>query len=47
MRRFKSGRRSASWGDEALAAAAAGDEDEGKERPDSQDAEQWSRRPVI
>ncbi|XP_066310285.1 uncharacterized protein [Miscanthus floridulus] len=47
MRRFKSGRRAASWGDEALAAAAAGDEDDGKERPDSQDAEQWSRRPVI
>lgn len=50
MQRFKSGRRAASWVDEALAAAAAaGDEDEGKEkeRPDSQDAEQWSRRPVI
>lgn len=49
MRRFKSGRRAASWGDEALAAAAVGDEDEGMEMqmPDSQDAEQWSRRPVI
>ncbi|PWZ08201.1 hypothetical protein Zm00014a_027424 [Zea mays] len=51
MRRFKSGRRAASWGDEALAAAAVGDEDEGMEMqmPDSQDAEPWSRvpRPVI
>ncbi|CAL4960325.1 unnamed protein product [Urochloa decumbens] len=49
MRRFKSGRRAASWGDEALAAAAAAaaDEDsEEREKPDSQDTEQWSRRPV-
>ncbi|KAG2602115.1 uncharacterized protein LOC120708752 [Panicum virgatum] len=47
MRRFKSGRRAASWGEEALAAAAAaaGDGEE-MEKPDSQDAEQWSRRPV-
>uniref|UniRef100_A0A0A9N821 Uncharacterized protein n=1 Tax=Arundo donax TaxID=35708 RepID=A0A0A9N821_ARUDO len=47
MRRFKSGRRAASWGDEALAAAAA-DEDEEKEKPSSQDheTEQWARRPV-
>lgn len=44
MRRFKSGRRAASWGEDALAAAAAGDGEE--EEPDSQDAEQWSRRPV-
>jgi len=45
MRRFKSGRRAASWGEEALAAAAAGDGEE-KEKPDSQYAEHWSRRPV-
>ncbi|KAL6614126.1 hypothetical protein ACP70R_036396 [Stipagrostis hirtigluma subsp. patula] len=45
MRRFKSGRRAASWADEALAAAAAaGEEDE--EKPDSQETEQWARRPV-
>lgn len=30
MRRFKSGRRAASWGDEALAAAAAGDDEAGR-----------------
>ncbi|PWZ33750.1 hypothetical protein Zm00014a_039103 [Zea mays] len=48
MRRFKSGRRAASWGDEALAAAATGgDPDEGEEEPDSKDAGQWSRRPVT
>lgn len=48
MRRFKSGRRAASWGDEALAAAATGgDPDEGEEEPDSKDAVQWSRRPVT
>ncbi|CAO2182259.1 unnamed protein product [Urochloa humidicola] len=48
MRRFKSGRRAASWGDEALAAAAAAadEDDEENEKPDSQDAERWSRRPV-
>ncbi|WVZ68057.1 hypothetical protein U9M48_017047 [Paspalum notatum var. saurae] len=50
MRRFKSGRRAASWGDEALAAAAsaAGDDDKAvrPEAADSQDAAQWSRRPV-
>ncbi|RLN03838.1 hypothetical protein C2845_PM13G14110 [Panicum miliaceum] len=47
MRRFKSGRRAASWGEDALAAAAAATGDgEEEEKPDSQDAEQWSRRPV-
>ncbi|OEL15587.1 hypothetical protein BAE44_0023394 [Dichanthelium oligosanthes] len=48
MRRFKSGRRAASWGDEALAAAlaAAGEDEEKDSKADSQDDEQWSRRPV-
>ncbi|KAF8775244.1 hypothetical protein HU200_004647 [Digitaria exilis] len=49
MRRFKSGRRAASWGDEALAAAVAAAEEEDeeeREKADSEDAEQWSRRPV-
>ncbi|RCV28250.1 hypothetical protein SETIT_5G390400v2 [Setaria italica] len=48
MRRFKSGRRAASWGEEALAAAVAAvaEESEEKAKPDSQDAEQWSLRPV-
>ncbi|XP_062208667.1 uncharacterized protein LOC133910171 [Phragmites australis] len=44
MRRFKSGRRAASWGDEALAAAAADEEEE--EKSDSQETEQWARRRV-
>ncbi|XP_062226799.1 uncharacterized protein LOC133925012 [Phragmites australis] len=39
MRRFKSGRRAASWGDEALAAAAA-DEDE---KSESKETEHWAR----
>jgi hypothetical protein len=50
MRTFKSGRRAASWGDEALAAALAGGEDEAEEQqqpqPDSHDTEQWARRQV-
>lgn len=44
MRKFKSGRRAASWGEEALAAAA--EEGDEKAKPDSEDTEQWSRRPV-
>nr|CAB3474884.1 unnamed protein product [Digitaria exilis] len=47
MRRFKSGRRAASWGDEALAAAVAAAEEEDeeeREKADSEDAEQWLLR---
>ncbi|GJN17087.1 hypothetical protein PR202_gb04127 [Eleusine coracana subsp. coracana] len=52
MRRFKSGRRAASWGDEALAAAAAAGENEDdaeKEQQQTeyrQETEQWARRQV-
>lgn len=52
MRRFKSGRRAASWGDEALAAAAAGEDDAEKEQEQHEqtgyrhETEQWARRQV-
>ncbi|GJM92481.1 hypothetical protein PR202_ga08957 [Eleusine coracana subsp. coracana] len=50
MRRFKSGRRAASWGDEALAAAAGENEDDAEKEQQQteyrQETEQWARRQV-
>lgn len=52
MRKFKSGRRAATWGQEALAAAAAaaaaspGEAQEGEEKHESHETEHWARLPV-
>ena len=50
MRKFKSGRRAAAWGEEALAAAAAeafsGEPAEDEKKHENHETEHWARVPV-